>query len=107
VRKLDPCPSRDARIAWIAGRTEFVHPTRCDEDRGREAGDATGRDNDRVTGIVPEVAEEVVGLLVADVLDHVAGAGAATKSAELSNLRRLLRIFDDAEAPRGGGVWGA
>jgi hypothetical protein len=51
------------------------------KDRGREAGDATGRDDDRVTEVVPEVADEVVGLLVADVLDHVAGAGAATKSA--------------------------
>ena len=53
---------------------------------------------------VPEVADEVVGLLVADVLDHVAGAGAATKSARLPNLRRLLRIFGDAEAPGGGGL---
>jgi hypothetical protein len=49
------------------------------KDRGREAGDATGRDDDRVTEVVPEVADEVVGLLVADVLDHVAGAGAVTK----------------------------
>src|SRR5215207_787623 len=46
------------------------------EEGAREADDAPGGHDDRVARVVAEVADQVVGLLVATMLDDVASAGA-------------------------------
>jgi hypothetical protein len=63
------------------------------EERAREADDAAGGNTNGIAGIVAEVADEVVRLLVADVLDDLTRPGARVRQ-EVDRAVRLVHVVE-------------
>src|SRR4030095_12384890 len=70
------------RFGGVLRKVDATHTigrvgTTAVKERAREAGDAACGHDHRITWVVTEVADEIVRLLVANVLDDLTGPGAS------------------------------